>query len=172
MSRLGSPALAGIAFPRKFTLAGDFFCVMVDSNRGEFTMSDIQKSLEATVLKVDDSIGAVMGWAIISKIDGKPYVDSQNDHIPESTVLKSAAKFMQGKRVGKVQHTGGQAGEVTLFPLTTDIAKALGIQTQKTGLLAWFTPSDPAILQKYRDGELTGFSIGGKAIQTEIKNIP
>jgi hypothetical protein len=37
----------------------------------------------AEVLKVDESLGLVLGWAIVCKKDGCDYFDLQEDHIPE-----------------------------------------------------------------------------------------
>lgn len=130
-------------------------------------MSEIQKSLEAAILKFDESNRTVFGWGIVSTIDGQPYVDSQNDYIGEEAMMKAAVEFMKGDRVAKMQHTGEPIGRVTVYPLTADIAKALGIQTQKTGMLASVHVESDEVLQKFRSGELKGFSIGGKALQYE-----
>lgn len=56
-----------------------------------------------------------------------------------------------------------------LFPMTSDIAAALDIQTERTGLLVGALP-DPDILQKYKTGEYTGFSVGGFRIRDEVNN--
>ena len=52
------------------------------------------------------------------------------------------------------------------WPMTEDIAKAFGIETEKTGLMIAIKP-DEAMLAKFRDGTLTGFSIGGRRIEDE-----
>jgi hypothetical protein len=49
---------------------------------------------------------------------------------------------------------------VFAFPLTTEIAKSLGITTKQTGLLIAMRPSE-SVLSKFKDGTYTGFSIGG-----------
>jgi hypothetical protein len=55
---------------------------------------------------------------------------------------------------------------VFAFPLTEDIGKAMGIESQKTGLMIAMQP--PAeILIKYKSGEYTGFSIGGRRVVDE-----
>ena len=119
------------------------------------------------VCKVDDSLGLVIGWAIISKVDGKDHFDTQNDHIPEATMLKATLDFMENARTAKEMHTGASAGEIVFgMPLTTDIAKALGIKTKKTGFVIGYKPSSKAVLEKFRDGTYTGFSIGGKVIES------
>jgi hypothetical protein len=128
-----------------------------------------QFALAAQVCKVDAEEGIVFGWAIISTENGQPYVDLQNDYVPEASVLKAAAKFAAGARVAKDTHEGAQAGTVDfIWPMTADIAKALGISTPRTGLLIGMRPS-PEMLAKFKSGELTGFSIGGRGRRKEIE---
>ncbi len=82
-------------------------------------------------------------------------------------MLKASADFMQHSRVAKDMHAGDQVGDVVFaFPLTTEIAKSLGIKTKKTGLLIGMKP-DAETLKKYVSGDYTGFSIGGKRITDE-----
>ncbi len=124
--------------------------------------------LRARVLKVDDSLGLVLGFAIVCEEDGEPYFDLQGDHVPEDSMLKAALDFMENSQVAKEMHGKDQAGTIVFaFPLTTDIAKAFGIETRKTGLMIAMKPSDRGMLEKYQLGELTGFSIGGKRLEDE-----
>jgi hypothetical protein len=118
-------------------------------------------SKAASVVKVDDSLGLVFGFAIVCKIDGEPYYDLQDEMIPEDSMLRAASDFMLNSRVAKEMHEGDDAGTVVFaFPLTTDIAKALDIQTKQTGLLVAMQPN-ASTLAKFKSGALTGFSIGG-----------
>lgn len=120
------------------------------------------------VCKVDDSLGLVMGFAIVCKKDGQDYYDTQGDHIPEDAMLNAAVDFMQNSRVAKEMHAGDAKGSVLFaFPLTADIAKSFGIQTDTTGLMIAMRPDSPEMLAKFRSGELTGFSIGGRRITDE-----
>lgn len=126
---------------------------------------DFQISSE--VCKVDDELGLVFGYAIVCKTDGKDYFDVQGDHIPEDAMLKASVDFMTHSRMAKEMHRGGEAGSVVFaFPLTTDVAKSLGITAPKTGLLIAMRPG-PEMLKKFKSGELTGFSIGGKYVTNE-----
>jgi hypothetical protein len=116
---------------------------------------------KATVLKVDNNLGLVFGFAIVSTSGGEPYYDIQGDHIPEDAMLKAATDFMENSRVAKEMHSGGPRGSVVFaFPLTSDIAKSLGIKTPTTGLLIAMKP-EPEMLEKFQSGVYTGFSIGG-----------
>ena len=121
----------------------------------------------AEVLKVDDGLGLVFGWAIISNMDGKAYYDLQSDHIPEDAMLKASTDFMSGARMAKEMHAGDEAGTVLFaFPMTTDIAKAFSVETKTTGLMVAMRPA-PDMLAKFKDGTYTGFSIGGYRVRDE-----
>lgn len=120
------------------------------------------------VLKVDSDLGLVFGFAIVSNEGGEPYYDVQGDHIPEDSMLKAATSFMERSRVAKEMHQGEQVGDVLFaFPLTSEIASSLDITTKRTGLLIAMKVRDEETLRKFRDGELTGFSIGGRRISDE-----
>jgi len=127
----------------------------------------------SSILKVDSELGLVFGFAIISKEDGEPHFDRQGDHVPESVMLEGATDFMKSARVSTDMHARTEDGPVRdgdvvfAFPLTTDIAKSLGITTKRTGLLVAIKPS-PDVLKKFADGEYTGFSIGGTAVNKPL----
>lgn len=132
------------------------------------------------VLSVDDEHGVVIGWAIVSKLDGEPYYDLNIDrdgphagekvpeHITEDAMFKAAAEAVSdGLLAGNVMHEGPDSGHyVFLFPLTTEIAKSLEITTKRTGLLVGYKP-EPAVLEKFKDGTFTGFSIEGGRVEFE-----
>jgi len=125
--------------------------------------------LNCEVAKVHDELGLVFGWAIICKEMGQPYFDLQGDHIPEQSMLKAATNFAKGARVAREMHVSGDRGTVVfMLPFTGEIAKSLGIQSpDRTGLIIGMAP-DAEMLEKFKSGELRGFSIGGK----RIKDIP
>lgn len=129
----------------------------------------MQKRFEITadVFKVDESLGLVMGWAIVSKENGKPYFDLQGDHIPEDSMLKASLDFMLNSRKASEMHTGADRGMVVFaWPMTTEVAKAFGIETSKTGLMIAMRP-DAEQLAKFKSGELHAFSIGGRRIKDD-----
>ncbi len=122
----------------------------------------------ARVVKVDEALGLVMGYAIVCKEQGEPYFDTQGDHIPEDAMLGAALDFMENSRLAKEMHVGEGKGTVVFaWPMTEDVAKAFGILTNTTGLMIAMRPSDDAMLEKFRDGTYTGFSIGGERIKDE-----
>ena len=152
---LCGPRIVALVAPRK----GNQILV-----RG-FLLSAFQRSI--TVAKVDDELGVVFGYAIVCNEDGEPYFDKQGDYIPEDAMLKAWLDFAAHSREARQMHADGPAGTVVgSFPLTADIAAALGIAATKTGLIIAMRP-DAGMLAKFRSGELTGFSIGGARIRDE-----
>ncbi len=126
--------------------------------------ANIQK---ASVCKVDSGLGLVFGWGIICKENGEDHFDTQGDHIPEDVMVESTSEFMQKSRAAHDMHRGEKHGDIVhSFPLTTDIAEAMGIKTEKTGWMVAMKPSE-AILAKYADGTYKGFSIGGSCAYIE-----
>ena len=111
--------------------------------------------------KFDEELGLVMGFIIICKQDGENYFDLHGDHITEKAMLNASLDFMENSRTAKEMHTGEQRGSIVFaWPMTTDIAKAFDIETDTTGLMIAMRPDDD-MLEKFKSGELTGFSIGG-----------
>ena len=121
---------------------------------------------EAKLAGIDESLGIVLGIAIICEKDGEKYFDLQGDHIPEDVMLKAAVDFAQGSRVAAEMHKSvEQRGEIIfMFPLTSEVKKAYDIEADFTGLLIAMKP-DEEMLTKFKTGELTGFSIGGSCVR-------
>ena len=58
-----------------------------------------------------------------------------------------------------------------VFPLTAEIAKSMGIITERTGLMIGMKPS-PEGLAKFKAGTYKGFSIGGSYGINEEVTLP
>lgn len=130
-----------------------------------FNVSDFTTQCE--FVKVDEELGLVFGFAVICKQGGEEYYDVQGDHITEAALLPAATDFAKHSRVSTDMHARVSPGVpepdgdvVFMFPLTTEIAAALDIETPTTGLLVAMQPSGD-VLAKFKSGEYTGFSIGG-----------
>jgi hypothetical protein len=122
----------------------------------------------AKVESIDEEHGVVIGWGIVCQKDGADYVDVQSDHIPEASMFKAAVDFAQTARAGNEMHAGPDCGEyVFMFPMTGQIAKALGIETKTTGLLLGYKPP-PDVLAKFKSHEYQGFSIEGVRLKDEV----
>lgn len=126
---------------------------------------------------VDQGLGLVFGWGIVCKDEnGADYRDTQNNHIPEAAMVEATTDFMKSQRVHGDMHERGTSAAmpagmvVHSFPLTGEIAKAMGITTKKTGWMVATAP-DPAMLAKFASGEYTGFSIGGEHIEIDGKPV-
>lgn len=131
------------------------------------------------VAKADKPLGLVFGWAIVCKQDGEAYYDLNVDqagahagelipeHITEPAMLKAALGFTETEQAGNEMHAGPDKGHYPfVFPLTTDIAKALGIESKNTGLLIAYKPP-PDVFAKFADGTYRGFSIEGSRLDWE-----
>ncbi len=123
--------------------------------------------------KVDEGLGMVFGFAIVCTVDGCPYIDLQKDHIPDEAMIEAAVDFAKSARIAGDMHLKDQDGNKIedgvvpfLFPLTEDIAKAMGITSKRTGLMVGLKPSEKT-LTKFMDGTYTGFSIGGDYVENE-----
>jgi len=118
-----------------------------------------------TILKIDDDLQLVFGIALVAD-----EIDAQGDVIDERELIKVASRS-QGAPV-KIDHEGGGVGHIACsFPLTTDIAKALGIS--RPGKPAWLVGlkvDDADTWRRVKTGRLSGgLSIGGRAIKEELR---
>lgn len=135
----------------------------------DWTSTLTEEVLKAKVLNVDESLGLVFGWAMVSKVRDEDYFDTQGHHIPEDVMLKGAADFMQHSNIAKDMHEGKQVGSyVFAFPLTTEIKKAMQIECPYSGFMIAMKPDTPELFNKFKSGAYTGFSIGGKGISEEV----
>lgn len=120
---------------------------------------------DLTLVKVDDELGVVFGFAIVSTIDGVPYYDKQGDHIDDASLTKAALEFCDAGTAAKVMHQGYAVGTVPfVFPLTAEICKALNITSVTNGLLVGLKP-DAVTLALIKDGTYPAFSIGGERLK-------
>lgn len=150
--------------------------VFEEIKAGGFDPSTIVEKSFGTFFKVsgvDQGLGLVFGWGIVCKDEtGADYYDVQKNHIPEPAMVEATTEFMKSERVHGDMHKRGTdasmpAGMVVhSFPLTTEIAKAMGIVTKKTGWMVATAP-DPEMLAKFASGEFTGFSIGGEHLEID-----
>lgn len=125
---------------------------------------DINHSVEGQVLKVDNEERLVYGWASVISENGKTLVDRQGDVISAPTLTKAVNKFMQHVRVGKEMHSGNQIGVVVnSWVFTKELNKAIGVQSGREGWVVAFKVFDDDVWEKVKSGELSAFSIGGRA---------
>ena len=133
------------------------------------------KRMFVKALSFNEPEGIVYGWAMVSKKDGKMFVDSQGDHIPEDALRKAAIGFMESDdvRITAHEHAKDKDGKpipdgkvVFGYPLTAEIKKKLGITSRLTGMIVGVKPNNPEVFQNLmKNGG--GFSIGGFATSRE-----
>ncbi len=143
-------------------------------------------STYAEVCKVDRRLGIVIGYGIVCKErdavgELQPYFDRDRDgpeHVTEDAMVEASLEFMQSERTLGFMHEDveksierNRGTVVFAFPLTEDVAKALGVTVQRTGLIVGVKPSNPADLAKFESGELKGFSIRGKRVEGKQQDI-
>ena len=86
-----------------------------------------------------------------------------NDYISDFGVINIPAII---KGVASEGETAADHVLRQVANLTTEIAKSLEIETKRTGLIIIMQPSEP-VLQKFKDGTYTGFSIGGRYVRNK-----
>ena len=127
-----------------------------------------EATIEGQIAKFDEEQRIVYGWASVVTEKGVPVIDRQNDVIEPDTLVKAVNSFMENVRVGKSMHTGDPIGMVLhSLPVTDEIAKSLGIQSEREGWIVAFKVYDDKVWADVKSGKLAAFSIGGRAIKED-----
>jgi len=149
------------------TSAGYWSCRMWEADT---TVSETTKADEAMkIIKIDEDQRIIYGWASVTTYNGELVVDLQGDVIKTDTLHKSINEFMKGVRVGKLNHSGEQVGQIVhSFPMSKEICAALGIQSDKEGWITGYHVTDDALWDKVKSGDYAEFSIGGRAQKQEF----
>lgn len=133
----------------------------------EMTKSEVQ--IEGQILKQMDEERLAFGWAYVSTVKGEVSLDHSGEFIRPDQIAKAATNFMLSMRTAKAMHTGEKIGEVVhSMPLTNDIAKALGIQSDREGWVIALKVYDDQVWQDVKSGKLAAFSIGGRALKEMV----
>lgn len=129
--------------------------------------ADVQ--IEGQILKQMDEERLAFGWAYVSTVKGEISLDHSGEFIRPEQIAKAATNFMLSMRTAKAMHTGEKIGEVIhSMPLTNEIAKALGIQSDREGWLVAVKVYDDQVWQDVKSGKLAAFSIGGRALKEMV----
>lgn len=131
----------------------------------------------AEISKVDDDKRQVFGWCSLSKVNGEPVVDRQNDFVPLDEIEKSAYKYVLESRKGGDMHKrqmkkgfGDPQDEpvhtadlIESFVVTPEKLKQMGLDEDALphGWWVGFKVNDEDQWQMVKDGKRTGFSIHG-----------
>ena len=126
-------------------------------------------NVEGQILKQLDEERLALGWAYVSTVKGELSLDHSGEFIRPEQIAKAATNFMLSMRTAKAMHSGGKIGEVVhSMPLTNDIAKALGIQSDREGWVVAIKVYDDQVWQDVKSGKLAAFSIGGRALKEMV----
>ena len=113
---------------------------------------------------LDEDQRMVWGWASVSAIKSALILDTQNDVIENFDLMKMATDFMIDVRTSKRMHKGDAVGLVVhSLPLTDELAKSLGVTSDQEGWIVGVKIYDDETWKMVKSGELTAFSIGGRA---------
>jgi cation transport regulator ChaB len=134
------------------------------------SVSELTKvSVEGQIVKQLDEERLAFGWAYVSTVNGEISLDHSEEFIRPDQIAKAATNFMLSMRTAKAMHSGGKIGEVVhSMPLTNEIAKALGIQSDREGWLVAIKVYDDQVWQDVKSGKLAAFSIGGRALKEMV----
>lgn len=119
--------------------------------------------IDIPIVKADDERREVTG--IVLEPDE---VDAQNDTVSAEVIKEAAHKFLarfnRGTRLGLMHKIFGEIGVELVESSITDVNNKVGGKKVKKG--SWVITVkilDDAVWKKVKDGDITGFSIGGVA---------
>ena len=136
---------------------------MGDDNKKKVWKADF------SVTDVNAELGIVFGWGMVTNISGQPYFDTDNQHFPDTMMVKATSDFMEGQRINNNDHTANDVGMVVhSFPLSKEIADAMGVHSNINGWMVGVKPGADS-LAKFASGEYTGFSIEGSGELEDIE---
>jgi len=125
--------------------------------------------IEGQILKQLDEERLAFGWAYVATVKGEVSLDHSGEFIRPELLAKAATNFMLSMRTAKRMHSGESIGEVIhSMPLTNDVAKALGIQSDREGWIIAIKVYDDQVWQDVKSGKLSAFSIGGRALKEMV----
>ena len=126
--------------------------------------------VKADIIKVDVDERLVWGWAYVSTVKGVVSVDHSQESVSPEVLVKAATNFMLSVRTAKAMHQGDSVGEVVhSFPLTNELGKSLGVSSDREGWIICMKIHDDKVWQSVKSGELSAFSIGGRALRRSLE---
>jgi hypothetical protein len=133
---------------------------------------DVTVHFTVPILKINDELRTVYGWASVNTEGGAVVTDHQGDRIDDGEIIKAAHEFMANSRTGGLLHARTASGAahrgggiVESIVMTPDVQKALGIDLGKTGWFVGYRVEDDDAweLVKQQPPVLKAFSIAGRA---------
>ncbi len=156
--------------PDKMEVMTEALSAVVDAIMGSIMKGYVTKEVKADILKVDVDERIVWGWAYVSTVKGVRSVDHSQESVSPEVLVKAATNFMLSVRTAKAMHQGGSVGEVVhSFPLTNELGKSLGVSSDREGWIICMKIHDEKVWQSVKSGELSAFSIGGRALRRSLE---
>ena len=128
------------------------------------------------ILKADDDLQVIWGWASVIEENGVPVVDLQGDLIDEDELVKAANAYMAECRKGGTMHMRGADGQVIetsgtvqSMVFTKSLQKAMGIDLNLVGWLVAQHIPDPEQWAVVKRGALPALSIGATAVRVPVE---
>ena len=151
------------------TSARYWSCRMWESGTSVSEMTKTEVQIEGQIVKQLDEERLAFGWAYVATVKGEVSLDHSGEFIRADQLAKAATNFMLSMRTAKRMHSGESIGEVIhSMPLTNDVAKALGIQSDREGWIIAIKVHDEQVWQDVKSGKLAAFSIGGRALKEMV----
>lgn len=130
--------------------------------------------IDIDLKKIDEEQMLVFGWLSVAKDElGNDIIDKQGDIVPVEELEKAAYDFnLFARKAGDMhKNTNGVGRLVESVVFTEEKQKALGIPQGilKIGWFVGFKIDDVDVWKRIKSGELSAFSIGGKAQREEVK---
>jgi hypothetical protein len=156
---------------RKFN-PGDPPLAMLKNDDAEETCAF---SITVPILKYNDELSTVYGWASVNSEGGEIVTDHQDDQVVDAEIVKAAHDFITSSRTGGVLHARQDDGSpyrggdiVESVVMTPDVQKALGIDLGRTGWFIGYRVDDADVRALVKSGALKAFSIGGRARRVPV----
>jgi hypothetical protein len=126
-----------------------------------------------TFSKFDDAKHLAFGWASVTKVDGVPVVDKQDDYIELDDLEEAAYNYVRGNRTGGNMHKRAVDDSVHKVSDMVESMVFTPEKIEKMGLPATFPHGwwvgykfhDPETWEMIRKRERVGFSIHGRGIR-------
>jgi cation transport regulator ChaB len=151
------------------TSARYWSCRMWEAGTSVSDMTKTEVHIEGQIVKQLDEERLAFGWAYVATVKGEVSLDHSGEFIRADQLAKAATNFMLSVRTAKRMHSGESIGEVIhSMPLTNDVAKALGIQSDREGWIIAIKVHDEQVWQDVKSGKLAAFSIGGRALKEMV----
>lgn len=124
-------------------------------------------TISGHILKANDDLRRITGWASVTSKGGAPVVDREGDVIQLDDMRDAVEEFMDSARNGGYMHERNDDGDlvaigkvVDSFIIDADIAKAIGMDTDVEGWLVTIKVDNAHVWAMVKSGEIGGFSIG------------